>query len=926
MLYPKVHNVKFINLNITLKKINIFPSRTCTLILLRPIQRLFTTTLNVDSNLSIKQRPKGGINNKGTLKKNRSNNYSNSKAKILHNNKVSESFGQITQDLTVFAITLQTLLDTGVNQCEKSNKVFTIPNAVKTLDVSLCIHEVVKYHNNLVIHNKLPFAFEFFNEVRSYCIQLLETPIELHKSVPTPRISTGRLDRWPTAFRSLRPLFYAVRGEFIPYYTDMCDQIIRSILNVHRICTDYSDMSLESVTSKPKEIPKELLSSFEEFVSNKFREKSIKGSVKWETALPIDESRSGPNGKMAHETRSVESYMIQNSGFNHHFKTLCQKTGNDNLYECMERSALTFFEEYEWKNSLTPKSKESILSILNKKNITLRKLTSIPDKGHKSRVIAIVDYWFQIIYKGLEQDIVRILLELYPVNCDIFDQSRGFSKLLTNIKPGFKSYDCSNWTDRFRIELQMIVMNILYGKDISNAWYHSAAKCKWKVKNSSLYVTYEAGQGMGTHGSFQIASLTSCLLMDFIYETHYKDMNTDQKIWSQVGDDMFCHDPDGKVLAVYQQLDVPINLKKSKVATEQNLVAEYISRNINRGHDVSRISAKVCHSVGLNLLNLTSLYNHVSERCKIFDWELFLKRLLLNPGKPKRLFKDHIIVNLWKILIVFNYIYKDGCLLDLSMKLDQVLRGALMLTVKEMSFLDYFVKSKDDSLILMRLAVIERDLRRIFDEIIKLDKLFQIEITDDFSNKILGYLINKSRGKPNTVFPWESVDFKKEYLSPGKRFLICKGVNSFHKFQAELLGGKRKFKQIDGMDTFDHIRFLDNLEYSIKDTLISMIPKQLSEKKTFPSDHSLRMKIKSCNHLLRYFVNDEEYETAINITFKYEMSYLKDWIEDSNSKVSKETSRQESVIALRELAAGVKQDFEYSQNMVNLETNVIECS
>lgn len=890
-------------MNITFKRTQSEMIGSITRILTLSIIRSHSTLSKENVSGTLNKKLKGGIKTKLSR---RSKDLLERTVNLNYNK--SDSFGQIKHDLTVFSITLQVRLDSVIQHCEREHKDLVIPSALKTLSIARCVQDVVEYHNNLVIHNKLPFAFEFYNEVRNYCLQLLEAPMVKHPSIFTPRLSTGRLDRWPTAFASLRPLFYVVRDENKYLYTNVCDQLIRSILNVHRICTDYSEMSLDSITSKPKPIPEDFLKQFRGFVINKFQSESIKGSVKWETSLPTNESKSGPNGKMAFETAKLEAFLLRNlDSFNHCFKTLCRKTGNVSLYECMERAASSFFEEYEWSNNKDPKDIKSVLRILKLRNLTLRKLTSIPDSGHKSRVIAIVDYWFQIIYKGLEQDIVKILMKLYPDNCDIFDQSRGFSKLKQKINPDFKSYDCSNWTDRFRIELQEIVIKELYGEDIYKAWVNSAAKCKWKVKNTSHSVTYAAGQGMGTHGSFQIASLTSCLLMDFIYETHYKDKPSDFKIWSQVGDDMFCHDPDGVVLKVYELLDIPINLKKSKISSKENLLAEYISRNINHGQDVSRISARVCHSFGINLLNITSLYTHILERCEIFDWELFLQRIFLNPDTSKRRYKDHIIINLWKILIVFNYIYQDGCLLGISIKLDKVLRQANMFTIKEQSFLNYFEKSKEDSLVIMRLAVMERDLRRIFEEAVKIDKLFSEKIEDTFSNRTLDYLINKSRGKPDLVFPWDQIEFEKESLSPGKRFLICKGVNSFHKFQAELLGGRRKFNKIDGMNTSNHIKFLDNLEYFIKDTLISMIPKQLSEKKVNPIEHSLRMKISSCNGLLKYFLNDEEFETAVNTTFKYEILYLKGWVEDAQAKISEEKIRQEASTALRELAQDLKQ-------------------
>jgi hypothetical protein len=63
-----------------------------------------------------------------------------------------------------------------------------------------------------------------------------------------------------------------------------------------------------------------------------------------------------------------------------------------------------------------------------------------------------------------------------------------------------------------------------------------------------------------------------------------------------------------------KDLGIDINLSKTKKVTDTNLVAEYVSRNLNYDVDVSRISANICRAVEKNLLDLPELARHLEER------------------------------------------------------------------------------------------------------------------------------------------------------------------------------------------------------------------------------------------------------------------------------------------------------------------------
>jgi hypothetical protein len=119
---------------------------------------------------------------------------------------------------------------------------------------------------------------------------------------------------------------------------------------------------------------------------------------------------------------------------------------------------------------------------------------------------------------------------------------------------------------------------------------------------------------MGTNGSFDIATATDLFLLEMVYREDYK-CNISVETYNKVGDDLWCYDPDGIILRTYtEECGISINQSKTKFATEENLCGEFVSRSINFGHDVSRISANICRAVRKNLLDLPQLAFHLQER------------------------------------------------------------------------------------------------------------------------------------------------------------------------------------------------------------------------------------------------------------------------------------------------------------------------
>jgi hypothetical protein len=155
--------------------------------------------------------------------------------------------------------------------------------------------------------------------------------------------------------------------------------------------------------------------------------------------------------------------------------------------------------------------------------------------------------------------------------------------------------DASSWTDRFHRDLQKITMRNLFNPFLAEAWAQLVVHCDWYAPKTKRIIKYGQGQGMGTNGSFDIATLTDHLFLKFIRSRSpiMQSIHSDHiRLYGKVGDDLFTYDYK-TVLGYYEQINLPINLSKSKIACELGSVAEFCSRTVINGLDVSRISPNI---------------------------------------------------------------------------------------------------------------------------------------------------------------------------------------------------------------------------------------------------------------------------------------------------------------------------------------------
>jgi len=131
----------------------------------------------------------------------------------------------------------------------------------------------------------------------------------------------------------------------------------------------------------------------------------------------------GPNRKPKWQTADIEAFALMDSEYNIPFKILCDATGNQVLYNYM---------------------KELASGIDKMERTRLRHLLAIPDSGNKCRIVAVSDYWTQVILEPIMRDVQSYTRERFRDISYSDNHAKGFENLKRYIRPGIKCYDITS--------------------------------------------------------------------------------------------------------------------------------------------------------------------------------------------------------------------------------------------------------------------------------------------------------------------------------------------------------------------------------------------------------------------------------------------------------------------------------------------------
>jgi len=243
-----------------------------------------------------------------------------------------------------------------------------------------------------------------------------------------------------------------------------------------------------------------------------------------------------------------------------------------------EKGKEYFYDILSLANSVNPMDYKVLKSKLNKTYIKESgKLSLIMDPDLKVRVIAIVDYFSQVMLKPIHTGILNNLKK-FP--CDrTFTQNPHHS--WENNNHSFWSMDLSSATDRFPVSLQRRVLQHLIGVNRARSWQYLLTERDFHTPDGTT-VRYAVGQPMGAYSSWAAFTLSHHLVVQFAAKLAGKFPFNQYII---LGDDIVIKDDD--VALKYKYLMERLGVELSDTKTHKSLfLYEFAKRWINKAKNV----------------------------------------------------------------------------------------------------------------------------------------------------------------------------------------------------------------------------------------------------------------------------------------------------------------------------------------------------
>jgi hypothetical protein len=519
-----------------------------------------------------------------------------------------------------------------------------LPNSI-THELPGYVELMVDAHNSYIKNLGIKFGTKYWKEISQYCINLCEGK-ECSK---VNRLSLGLKDFWPNKLGKLRPLYHMiVDKDNIHSDAHKAEgfRLLITLFKLNKVCEDFDELAVDDLSSAYI-VPKSTVVEFKEFLEINYpmndNSRSLNRNSMRLTGLSFGSS-NGPNGLPKTESAFMEAQALISSVLWNPFKEFCELTDN--------KPFLTYLEAYASDVKISENERNTKK---NKTTVFLRKLISIADAGNKSRVIALCDFWTQSLLSELERFCVKFLLENFKGKTALKSHSKGWDDCLKRSNDTWISLDATAWTDNFPASLQVVFLKHMFGESLATCWKKLAVSCDWNLGSTNHIIKYGKGQGMGTKGSFAIASVTDHLFIEFMMRKHYGKILP----YMKVGDDLVISDPDKVFKGFYEDIGVPINMSKSKSKTSRGHFMEFVSRNSWNGMDISIISPQLLRKTTKQPFYVPVLLGHIKERASIDT--SFIRGIVevIHDRKPMEKSKLNNLLGIYELLTETSFT-EDG--------------------------------------------------------------------------------------------------------------------------------------------------------------------------------------------------------------------------------------------------------------------------
>jgi hypothetical protein len=382
-------------------------------------------------------------------------------------------------------------------------------------------------------------------------------------------------------------------------------QMALTILNISRLAEYPKKLTkgdLYSITkgNQPTQSFQETVEGFDEAVPKIMKSLGIAINCDPNDVIMTNElihecTSQGPNSKGRNsDAISTSLYdakaIIKNKRLSGHLKDVFSITGND------------FMMEYI--NDLSQ-------YIDDKEKVYHSKIINTPNPENKQRIVAMVDYWTQAALKPYERFLTKV--EHKIPNSYMFDQDRGrdmAKKFTSNDNSMPISLDGSDFTDRFPMELQRIVLKHLFNEDVANKICKLMVDRSFYVEDIDRYIRYQVGQPMGMHCSFHLANITHAIFAIWCC----RRTNRSYADSCVVGDDIiFKHDDTGILYAnLMETLNMTFSDFKGFTSTKALPVGEFCKKLFLRGTDIYGYSPRPFLNSAKDYKYIVTLKEHVN--------------------------------------------------------------------------------------------------------------------------------------------------------------------------------------------------------------------------------------------------------------------------------------------------------------------------
>ncbi|UWK02080.1 RNA-dependent RNA polymerase [Fusarium proliferatum mitovirus 2] len=490
-------------------------------------------------------------------------------------------------------------------------------------------------YSHLVKHHGYIGAIKYMKIMRLHCTRFIAgAPLLTNSNA----IGIDK-DGWPIKLDFLKES--VINGKLSYVLTLL--MFNRSIdLPKHEVKKQMRNLNLSTITDPCKSkytIPTGFIKEFVKTNNLKIQEDSMMLS-------PVDfylSNKAGPQGKAsltAHRSwLSFDEKFIQN----------------------LTRLAVSSFAKV-WLQSSQKfwfNNKESLLTSPYRQ--TPGKLSVVKDPEGKFRIIAIVDYYTQILLRKLHSAQFNVIKNL---KCDrTFTQDPYHN--WDSSENQFWSLDLSSATDRFPRSLQFRLIGEMFNYDFAKAWTEHLGNIEFSTPDEGR-VKYSTGQPMGTYSSWISFTLAHHLLVHWCAKIEGIE-NFDQYII--LGDDIVIkHDKIAKrYIKIIKLLGVDISLTKTHVS---KTTYEFAKRWIKSGVEITGLPSRgIIHNFRNPNIVFTILYDFYKIKKNTYTSSFSLVDSMSKLYKNFYLLQKVNKNSYKKVFIRFNQRIKDN-LLDFNTVLD----------------------------------------------------------------------------------------------------------------------------------------------------------------------------------------------------------------------------------------------------------------